>query len=715
MGLGAMGGMGGRATRASMSLGGLGGVHGSSNALLDLADLEEGGGTRSASAAAAGAWPDEEEAADWADERALLYPPVKYTVREAVKRYKLRRRERRRAMRARKAAAAAAAAAAGGGGGGAGGGLTSLGSAYGGFGVGSPGADDGAVARETSYGSGSASGSGSAASALGIASEAGSTGTGGGGSNMGSPLASPFAGGAASSSAAGAGAAASSTADAADADDWLDEDDWLDDGTEAMTVAQLADALLPPLPAAPLYVPPDFSSASGAGGVGGAGSFTGGLGGAGGATLPKRSPGFCIGFGAALKRLRATVSKKKRRFQEDGFDLDLTYITPRIIAMGYPSSGGETLFRNPLPEVQRFFETRHPGRYRIYNLCSERAYDPADFCGRVARFPFDDHNPCMLEVIPRACADMHAWLAAHPDNVIAVHCKAGKGRTGLIIAAYLLHAGVRRSADAALKYFASKRTKDQQGVTIPSQMRFVHYYEKMLRFGAPPIFSYRLRWLRLRTVPCADPQGGCTPYFDVRVNDEKVFDYRVALGALGDMIGRKLSLRKYKAHEPFVDFDLTLFNITVTGNVKLQLYHEVPGLLGSKGKKALAHSWFHTGFVHRNYLYLAKHVIDKACKDKKGVFTPYFAIEIYLERVPTPPGPVPGANAPQPVPTPGAAAAAAREAAAREAAREAAAAAAAASGAAVGGAGAGAGAGGSKPSASPSVVILSPALGGGSR
>ena len=88
--------------------------------------------------------------------------------------------------------------------------------------------------------------------------------------------------------------------------------------------------------------------------------------------------------------LRTLVSKKKKRFIDEslGVDLDLTYITDRIIAMGFPSEGSESVLRNPLPDVKKFFSSRHRDKEMVFNLCSERVYKLESAFPRCQRFPF---------------------------------------------------------------------------------------------------------------------------------------------------------------------------------------------------------------------------------------------------------------------------------------------------------------------------------------
>ncbi len=138
--------------------------------------------------------------------------------------------------------------------------------------------------------------------------------------------------------------------------------------------------------------------------------------------------------------------------------------------MGFPSEGKEAAYRNPMSEVHRFLETFHKGHYKVYNLCSERSYDPASF-PHVARYPFDDHNAPPLHLIYECCRDIDSWMKDNPKNVACIHCKAGKGRTGVIIASWLQYNNEWPDADKALAFYAAARTYNQKGVTIPSQIR----------------------------------------------------------------------------------------------------------------------------------------------------------------------------------------------------------------------------------------------------
>ncbi len=117
--------------------------------------------------------------------------------------------------------------------------------------------------------------------------------------------------------------------------------------------------------------------------------------------------------------------------------MDLSYITENVIAMGFPSSGTAGLYRNKMKDVQRFFQTYHEGCYKVYNLCSEKSYDSSMFeC--VGYFPFDDHDPCPLETMVDFCEDAAAFLAKSTEHTIAIHCRGGKGRTGLLVCVLVL-------------------------------------------------------------------------------------------------------------------------------------------------------------------------------------------------------------------------------------------------------------------------------------
>lgn len=58
---------------------------------------------------------------------------------------------------------------------------------------------------------------------------------------------------------------------------------------------------------------------------------------------------------------RQAVGGTKRRYTRDGFDLDLTYVTDRCIAMSTPGFGGHKNYRNDIHIVARYLNLTHYG------------------------------------------------------------------------------------------------------------------------------------------------------------------------------------------------------------------------------------------------------------------------------------------------------------------------------------------------------------------
>ena len=114
--------------------------------------------------------------------------------------------------------------------------------------------------------------------------------------------------------------------------------------------------------------------------------------------------------------------------------------------MSAPALGEHKAYRNDGHVVSRFLSLRHYGSFFIFNLCDTCLssdgvignYHPQMFFNQVQRIPFEDHGPPLLLELIHFCREATKWLRRDPANIMAVHCKGGKGRTGIMIAVNLL-------------------------------------------------------------------------------------------------------------------------------------------------------------------------------------------------------------------------------------------------------------------------------------
>ena len=314
--------------------------------------------------------------------------------------------------------------------------------------------------------------------------------------------------------------------------------------------------------------------------------------------------------------VKALVSKKKNRFCYDGFDLDLTYITNRIIAMGLPSTNLEGLYRNPMEEVQRFLNTRHPSHYKVYNLCEERDYPKNSFYKQDI-FPFQDHEAPPLNLMKSFCEDAKKFLDEDKNNVIAVHCKAGKGRTGTLICCLLLYMNVFETAKESLLYYGIMRAENGKGVTIPSQIRYVNYFEEILKSNMPHPVVFKKKYItKIRMFTLPKFYGVYTPFFQIENNKHEYTSEK-----------KKTEFKKEDLFA-LVDFDIEK-GFLVEGDVKVTFFKDK--LIKKKDK--IFKFWFNTNFIPNdcNIYQFKKEEIDKACKDKANkYYSPGFKIEIHF-------------------------------------------------------------------------------------
>ncbi|XP_048746158.2 phosphatidylinositol 3,4,5-trisphosphate 3-phosphatase TPTE2-like isoform X4 [Ostrea edulis] len=258
---------------------------------------------------------------------------------------------------------------------------------------------------------------------------------------------------------------------------------------------------------------------------------------------------------------------------------------------------------------------------------SELTYDRNVFHNRVEKVLVDDHNVPRLKDMINFCSDIKEWLKANENNIIAVHCKGGKGRTGTMICTWLIHNELFEQAQESLSYFGERRTDRHkgsmfQGVETPSQSRYVEYYEKVkwdLGGNLPPIRKLRISSIRITAIKGVGKGDGSDLSLQVWLGSKRSGEW-----AFRNPDHVQLTHSK---EEDYIDVSLLQCPALVE-DVKCRFISTSKNIPKVYDKCAF-YFWFHTAFIEKNRLYLTRDEVDNPHKKRaQKVFKESFSITV---------------------------------------------------------------------------------------
>nr|XP_020470939.1 tensin-like [Monopterus albus] len=216
-------------------------------------------------------------------------------------------------------------------------------------------------------------------------------------------------------------------------------------------------------------------------------------------------------------RRKQSRSQSVVQAMEEGYEVDLVYITERIISVSFPSSAEEHSYTANLKEVATMLRSKHGEHYLMLNL-SERRNDLSKLNHKVLEFSWPDHHAPALDKICSMCKAIDTWLSGDPHNVVVLHNKGNRGRTGVVVAAYMHYSNISASADQALDRFAMRRFYEDKALPVgqPSQRRYVQYFNGLLcghiKINNKPLF---LHHVIMHGIPNFESKGGCRPFLKI--------------------------------------------------------------------------------------------------------------------------------------------------------------------------------------------------------
>ncbi|XP_052003919.1 tensin-1 isoform X2 [Xyrauchen texanus] len=308
-------------------------------------------------------------------------------------------------------------------------------------------------------------------------------------------------------------------------------------------------------------------------------------------------------------RRRPSRSLSLIQAMEENYEVDLVYITERIISVSFPSTVEEQSYIANIKEVATMLRSKHGDNYLLFNL-SEKRYDISKLNPKVLDFGWPDHHAPALDKICSICKAMDTWMSADSHNVVVLHNKGNRGRTGVVVAAYMHYSNISASADQALDRFAMKRFYEDKVLPVgqPSQRRYVQYFSGLLsghiKINNKPLF---LHHVIMHGIPNFESKGGCRPFLKIYQAMQPVYTSGIYNVQGDSQTSICITI------EP---------GLLLKGDILLKCYHK---RFRNPSRDVIFRVQFHTCAVHDLGIVFGKDELDETFKDDR--FPEYGKVE----------------------------------------------------------------------------------------
>ncbi|XP_022058641.2 tensin-2-like isoform X1 [Acanthochromis polyacanthus] len=311
-----------------------------------------------------------------------------------------------------------------------------------------------------------------------------------------------------------------------------------------------------------------------------------------------------------------SVEQVMEHVMEHRYDFDLTYITERIISVFFLPDLDEQRYRRNLQEVASMLKSKHQDKFLLLNL-SEKRHDITRLNPKVQDYGWPDLHAPPLDRICAVCKAMETWLTSDPNNVVVLHCKGNKGKTGVIVAAYMHYSKISAGADQALTTLAMRKfCEDKVSSSLqPSQNRYIYYFGGLLsgtiKMNSSPLFLHQIL---IPSLPNFQAGGGFYPFLKIYQSLQLVYTSGV------------YDPQSSRARKLCVTMEPALL---LKGDIMVKCYHRRSR---AAEREVVFRVQFHTCTVHGAQLWFGKTELDLAGTDDR--FPPDATVEFIFSTGP---------------------------------------------------------------------------------